>query len=225
VSAAVRRGLLLPFLLVVLAVVVVGGLLVSTTLATVLYASCAVKPEQLRRFKHPDAVAAAFARWRMPIALSLVRWLGAAARPAHARAFVALMAANEIRVDWDGVSPIVGDEKLPGGPSVGPCQVYRATAKEEGAWAPPPDVAGDDAWERQVYATLANVESKCIDMGAETFGKKLRAARGDVADAIRRYNGAGHAAQVYRANAVAFADATWGAGSLAITADDEEAAA
>jgi hypothetical protein len=227
-AARVRRAALLPVLLVVLVVVFVVALVGGAALSAVLYAATAMPASAFARFRNRAAVAAAFDSMRWPVAYALVRNLGPMARPAHARAFMALMASRETPTTWDGGSAIVGDETLPGGPSVGPCQVYRATARDERAWVPPPDVAGDDAWERVVYGSVANNLAKCIDMGAVTFARKLRAAKGDLTDAIRRYNGGKTSDRngngipdsvEYRDAVVAFADATWGAGSLAITSE------
>ncbi len=131
------------------------------------------------------------------------------ADPRYARSMMAI-AHNEAPARWDGVSPIVGDATLGGGPSVGPFQVYRSTAKALGLWACPPDITEGGQDERDAYASVANDLDKCTDMGVAVFLDKLDAAGGDFEDAVRRYNGGGAAAQAYKARAVAFAaDQGW----------------
>lgn len=104
--------------------------------------------------------------------------------------------------------PLVGDATLGGGPSIGPMQVYRSTAKALALWSPPEGATDDQ--ERTVYAALATDEARCLSMGVAVYLNKLEAAGGDVADAIRRFNGGGTAAQAYQARALTFAQDTWG---------------
>jgi hypothetical protein len=99
-------------------------------------------------------------------------------------------------------APVVGDTTAAGGPSVGPLQVYRQTAKDLGLWSPPDD--GSD--ERDAYAALALDESWCIWAGAEVLRDKLRQAAGAYPDAIRRYNGSNADAYRYSDKALAFAN-------------------
>lgn len=116
-----------------------------------------------------------------------------------------------IRNESGGRSPpVIGDATLGGGPSVGPMQIYRSTAKDLGLWTPPPEVEGDIDAERASYAELANDETWCVRAGCKVFVTKLQIAGGNVPDAIRRYNGGGPAAAAYRDRAVAFMTATWG---------------
>jgi hypothetical protein len=105
---------------------------------------------------------------------------------------------------------IVGDRQFDGGPSVGPWQVYRSTAIDLGLWTPPEDVTDDDG-QRAAYEELAQDPEWCARAAVEVFAAKLQIAGGDVADAIRRYNGGGPAAQAYKARAVAWLAAKgWG---------------
>lgn len=145
---------------------------------------------------------------RLRVAWALVRSGLGNATPENARALMSI-AHNECPPRWDGSSPIVGDATLGGGPSVGPFQVYRATALDLGLWACPPD-ALDVASEREAYASVANDVDKCVSMGVAVYLDKLRIAGGDVAEAVRRYNGGGAAARAYRDRALTFqADLGW----------------
>lgn len=96
----------------------------------------------------------------------------------------------------------VGDVDLPGGPSIGPMQVYFKSAKDYGLV--PSDMSADD------YQAKASNLVECIGFGVKVFEHKLSEAGGDVDEAVRRYNGGGDAAQAYKARALAFADKTWG---------------
>jgi hypothetical protein len=132
---------------------------------------------------------------------------GADATLDKARALVAIM-ANETPANWDGITPLVGDATLGGGPSIGPGQVYRSTAKDLGLWTPPP--GADDATERAAYQALASDLATCLDWMVAVFQTKLHIAGGDVSDAIRRYNGGGVAALAYQARASVFVLSEWG---------------
>lgn len=102
--------------------------------------------------------------------------------------------------------PVVGDANLGGGPSIGPGQVYRTTAKALGLWTPPPETAGDIDAERAAYAELAKDEGLCVRWSIRVMKSKLEASGGDVAAAIKAYNGSGSAADSYRDKALAFLD-------------------
>jgi hypothetical protein len=108
----------------------------------------------------------------------------------------------------------VGDALLGGGPSIGPMQVYRTTAKGLGLWTPPRETLGDDDLERAAYRALATPDNTrmLIGWGVAVFADKMRAAGGDVPTAVRLYNGAGPSAELYRDRADRFAQATWGVG-------------
>lgn len=141
-------------------------------------------------------------RWR--IAWQLARQLGAGVRPEHARAMMAILSI-ELPTGWEPGTPVVGDRGFAGGPSIGPGQVYRETAKDLGLWTP---TEGED--ERSAYEALASDEDRMLSWAVSVFKDKLRQAGGDVADAIRRYNGSGPRAEAYRAKALAFAEQAWG---------------
>lgn len=149
-------------------------------------------------------------KWRTAVIAAVARIFGASSSPAIARACMAIM-NNEAPARWDGEALIVGDATLGGGPSVGPMQVYRATAKELGLWAPPPDVTTIEE-EREAYALVSTDTARCIVMGVTVLKKKLEIANGDLEDAIRRYNGGGTKAAAYRDRALAFASEKWGDG-------------
>jgi soluble lytic murein transglycosylase-like protein len=95
----------------------------------------------------------------------------------------------------------VGDTTSSHGPSIGPMQVSRDTAKELGLWSPPSGV--DLATEKQAYLAHAQNELETIGWGVTVFKDKLAQAGGDVLEAVRRYNGSGSAAESYRASVVA----------------------
>lgn len=177
---------------VLLVVLVVGCLMAVGIWAASLVQAATTGDEQLDRH-----------RWR--VVRALAKRCGARTSRALARACMTI-----IRNESAGrPPPVIGDASLPGGPSVGPMQVYRRTALELGLWSPPPDATSDDE-QRDAYSTFANDEDACVDWGVAVLLAKLDAADGDLADAIRRYNGGGPAARAYRDRAVAFADATWG---------------
>lgn len=96
----------------------------------------------------------------------------------------------------------LGDATLGGGPSIGPMQVYRSTAKDLKLWAPPPGATVEQ--ERAAYALLAKDEALGIRWGVAVFASKLKLAGGNVTEAIRRYNGSGPLAEAYRDRAVTF---------------------
>lgn len=98
----------------------------------------------------------------------------------------------------------LGDVTAPGGPSIGPMQVYRRTALDYGLWAP------SDPDDRDAYAAMSSDEVQGIAWGVAVFKRKLAEANGDVADAVRRYNGSGSAAEAYRDRALAFISSTYG---------------
>jgi soluble lytic murein transglycosylase-like protein len=98
----------------------------------------------------------------------------------------------------------VGDVSLSSGPSIGPMQVLRKTAQDY-ALLPPELTSDPDA-----YLALAQDESLGISLGVRVFKRKLQEAGGNVQDAVRRYNGAGVAADSYRDRALAFIQSTYG---------------
>lgn len=124
-----------------------------------------------------------------------------------ARALVSIL-GNETLPDWNGITPVVGDKTSSGGPSVGPGQVWRSTAKDLGLWTPPAGASADA--ERAAYQQLASNLGWCLDATCAVFQAKLRAAGGDVSDAVRRYNGSGAAALLYQGKAAIFALTEWG---------------
>ena len=91
----------------------------------------------------------------------------------------------------------LGDATLGGGPSIGPMQVYRSTAKSLNLWTPPASTAGDIDAERAAYALLASSPRIGIKWGVTVFKSKLDAANGNIGDAIHRYNGLGADETVY----------------------------
>jgi len=95
----------------------------------------------------------------------------------------------------------LGDLNATGGPSIGPGQVYRATAIDLGLY---PD-AGQDPNDRDAYADLSGDEGLGISWAVAVFKDKLRIAKGDIPTAIRLYNGSGASANQYQAKALGFA--------------------
>src|SRR6266568_4917433 len=112
------RAFLRHGLLGILALVALLVLVMVTAACFALRAAAVLPASAFNRFTHSDAVAAAFDRFGYPLAIAVVKRFGLAARPAHVRAIVSLMAANELRADWDGVSPVIGDLEYAVGPSV-----------------------------------------------------------------------------------------------------------
>lgn len=105
----------------------------------------------------------------------------------------------------------LGDMSSSHGPSIGPMQVSRDTAKALGLWSPPTD--GSD--ERDAYAALVvpGCELKLIRWGVVVFNAKSAAHPDDIAAAVAAYNGSGQAAEDY-SNAVAnFIGQTFNGGS------------
>jgi len=139
------------------------------------------------------------------IVRSAKKRLGAKATPNVIRALVAIL-SNE-----SGGNPAMylGDKTLSGGPSIGPMQVYRKTALDFRLWTPPDGVGADSEKAKAAYAALASNEARGIDMGVAVFKQKLAAAKGDVAEAIRRYNGSGPASEAYKTKALEFMRRTW----------------
>lgn len=131
--------------------------------------------------------------------------LGKDATSANVRALMAIL-NNE-----SGGNPrmYLGDKNLPGGPSIGPMQVYRSTALDMRLWTPPTGEAADSAKAKSAYAALAVNEQRGIDMGVAVFAAKLKAAKGNTTLAIRKYNGAGPAAETYKTKALDFVRRTW----------------
>lgn len=99
----------------------------------------------------------------------------------------------------------IGDVNLPGGPSIGPMQVYYKSAVDYGLI--PSDVTPAD------YAAMASDEGKGIAFGCQIFAFKLKAANGDLDEAVRRYNGSGPAAENYRDSVLAFVADTFTSGA------------
>jgi hypothetical protein len=116
--------------------------------------------------------------------------------------------------EWNRRLPLdaqIGDVGAGVGPSVGPMQVSRALAVELGIWTP----GADDQADREAYAAKAADLSWCFVAGVRAFKSKLEAAGGDVADAIRRYNGRGVDAAAYRDRALTFIATHFGADQAA----------
>jgi hypothetical protein len=98
---------------------------------------------------------------------------------------------------------VLGDKEASGGPSIGLMQVYRRTAVDLELWAPEPGASDQAA--RAAYSALARDEARGIWWGVAVFADKLRQAKGNVPEAIRRYNGSGPMAEAYRQRALDFA--------------------
>jgi len=94
----------------------------------------------------------------------------------------------------------VGDTTLPGGPSVGPIQVYFATATALGLFK----------GTKEQYLAQAKDESQGIAWGVAVLKEKLRIAKGNVPEAIKRYNGSGSSAEKYRDGVLEFLKQTYG---------------
>lgn len=108
--------------------------------------------------------------------------------------------------ETNGKEPFIGDLDEKVGPSIGPMQVSRWTAKAEKLWAPSrPGLSDLD--EKQEFTALAKDEDKGIELGVRVFKLKLGYARGDVPLAVRMYNGSGPEAEKYLAKALRFAKA------------------
>lgn len=118
-------------------------------------------------------------------------------------------------------SNFLGDVNAAGGPSVGPMQVYRATAKELGLYTPSADVAGDEAAERAEYAELANDTAWGIRAGVavmrskqatlDAFTSSHPGTTRTLQDLARLYNGGGAAARAYASDVAAEAASDLGA--------------
>lgn len=109
----------------------------------------------------------------------------------------------------------LGDTQYPAGPSIGPYQVYRRTAKELGLYKPPAGLSEEA--EKAHYATLRGDLWRMATWKAAVFRSKLEAAaaRPDAGfdvlwSAVRRYNGSGPMAEGYRERAREFYRKTWG---------------
>ncbi len=130
---------------------------------------------------------------RLPIAETVAEVFGPDATVAIARIMVAICwCETGGRTD----PPVVGDTSSSGGPSIGPLQVWRQTAIDYGLV---PRMTSKDT-----YRAFAASEMLCLKWGVEVFRRKLSDAGGDLADAIRRYNGSGDAARAYRDKALSF---------------------
>ncbi|BDG07604.1 lysozyme family protein [Anaeromyxobacter paludicola] len=114
---------------------------------------------------------------------------------------IARLLMSQIWVESHGNPVAVGDMNAAVGPSVGPIQVSRGTAKDLKLWAPPAGATA--AQERAAYAAMATDLSFCIHAAAVVWRAKLNAAGGDMYDAVRRYNGGGPAASIYQDKALA----------------------
>lgn len=102
----------------------------------------------------------------------------------------------------------VGDTGAKGGPSIGPMQLYRATAQDFGIWTPPPGAS--DAEIRSAYETLAQDEHWGIMGGARELAEHLVDHQGDLPSAIKAYNGSGPDADKYRDRVLTWAsDEGW----------------
>lgn len=90
---------------------------------------------------------------------------------------------------------------LAGGLSIGPFQVSRASAIAYGLYDP--DTDGD-------YATLSGDTSRMVDWGCQVMRHKLDEQGGDVAAAIKAYNGSGPAADAYQARVTSYLQTQFG---------------
>lgn len=143
-------------------------------------------------------------RYRVALYAVTVLGLKAATDLRYARALMAI-----VNNETGGAPPYIGDAGAKGGPSIGPMQVYRATAKDLKLWTPTP--GWSEAQERAEYSKLAGDEERGIRWGVQVFKAKLAAAQGNIPEAVRRYNGAGERAEAYRARALDFYSSRWGA--------------
>ncbi len=129
---------------------------------------------------------------RWPVAVATVGVFGVKASPAIARARIVLPAQE------NSFGGAVGDKSASVGPSVTPWQLSRALAMQLGLWTPAASGLSAQG-ERDAY--VADAASWTIwrqaRNAARAFKSKLAAANGDVADAIRRWNGSGPAAEKY----------------------------
>jgi hypothetical protein len=90
------------------------------------------------------------------------RYLGDRANAGSIRAIIGI-----IRKESSGRGPpVVGDKTLSGGPSIGPMQVYRTTAKLFNFV--PGGISAED------YAALASHEDECLNWGVQVFAASLR---------------------------------------------------
>jgi hypothetical protein len=126
------------------------------------------------------------------------------------------IANNELPARWSG-GVVVGDIALSGGPSVGPLQVYRSTAKSLHLWSAPTD--GTD--EASAYALEASDVGTCLTWGCIVFESKLDAAAGNIPEAIRRYNGSGPKAVAYQQHALAFIATHWPSNELPLPEESQ----
>lgn len=153
-------------------------------------------------------------RWIDRIVHHLVRTLGDEATPEIGRALVGI-----VWKESKGVPGLVGDKdpvKFKGGPSVGLMQVYRSTAKALGLWSPSRVIslqtktAKQEHDERAEYAEMAKDDEWGIRAGVHVFCiEKMRMAKGDVARAVRMYNGSGDAAHAYQGEVLAWLAGTY----------------
>jgi len=130
---------------------------------------------------------------RLPLAELVEEEFGSDATIAHARAMVGICYCE---CGGKSSPPVIGDTSLTVGPAIGPLQVTRATAKDLGL------VPQDETFE--AYKQRAMNEEWCLRAGVKVFASKLLSAKGDFADAIRRYNGSGSKAVQYRDKALSF---------------------
>lgn len=131
--------------------------------------------------------------------------------PQHGRAMMAIFQEEHGRKNGGDVDPIgsgdpnfdplsLGDLTLPGGPSIGPGQVYFKTAYQLGLW----DQNDRDGF--IAYGSDPNNLWGLINMAVAVYKVKLKIANGDVPTAIKLYNGA----QSYEDNALAFESQVFG---------------
>lgn len=142
----------------------------------------------------------------VPLIVSGIRkHFGSKATLEIVRAAVAIL-QNESR----GLSKYyLGDISAPGGPSIGPMQVYRATAIDLKLWNPPAGIVkGSDA-DKAAYAALATDEELGVDWAMAVLADKFRIAGGDLKLAVRLYNGSGPKAEAYLQKAIAYAGQKW----------------
>lgn len=91
-----------------------------------------------------------------------------------------------LRNEVDPHKTFLGDVDAGGGPSVGPMQVYRRTAKDLKLWTPSvPD------FEREEYAALAQEVFMTMRWGVAVYKDKLARVGGVIRNALGAYNGSG----------------------------------
>ena len=131
---------------------------------------------------------------RLNVARATIAAFGLTRALADARLSRALMAITWKESDGDPAQ-YIGDRGAPGGPSIGPAQIYRESAQDLGLWSPPP--GGSVLQIRAAYEALAHDERLTLEWSAKELAHKLTAWGNDLPSAIKAYNGAGPHAERY----------------------------